>query len=311
MAQPISLFLIGGFLGAGKTTFLRRVLARTAENRVGLLVNELGSVSVDGALLRGGEIKLVEINNGSIFCACLKDGFVRTLKAFEEQPIDLLFIETSGMADPAGMPLILERLAPWLKRGYDYRGMVCLVDCTTFPDYVDQLLPVQNQVAAADLILLNKTDLVSEAQALEIQQTVRGLNEDAAVYRTTYADFPPELLGRELTSHGRAGVSSNTPRNRPAVYTLRTPPLDCGREGVRRFYEKAAPYTLRLKGFLETADGCLHVDGVCGQLELSPGAAPGLSGTLVAIGRSPEPFADALRAAWAEAFAAPVAIEEN
>ena len=311
MEQPIALYLIGGFLGAGKTTFLRQLLPQLPQGRLGLLVNEFGSVGVDGAVLRDGELKVVEINNGSIFCACLKDGFVRTLKAFSEQPIDHLFIEASGMADLAGMPALLERLSPYLARPYDYRGLICLVDCATFPDCADVLLPVENQLRAADLILLNKTDLVSADDLAAVRQTVRGWNGDAAIYETRYGAAPLALLDAELSPHGREGVPTNTPWTRPAVYTLTAPPLTVGMEAVRQFYQQAAPHLLRLKGFLDTADGLLHVDGVCWQLELSPCPATPLAGTLVAIGRSAAPFGDALLSAWQAHCGAALTIAES
>lgn len=303
--QPVALYLVSGFLGAGKTTFLRRLLGRLSGRKTGLLVNEFGSVGIDGALLQNGEIQLAELNSGSIFCACMKDNFVKALKAFTETPIDLLLIEASGMADPASMPVILERLAPYLTRPYDYRGAVCLVDCTTFSDYLDVLLPIQNQVSTADLIVLNKTDLVPESHVLEIQQTIRNYNEDAAVYRTTYADVPAELIEDGLVSHGRVGRSSNTPWNRPAVYTLQTPPLQTGTDSVRTFCQTIAPLTLRIKGILETSDGLLFVDGVCGQLELSPAPSRAPAGTLILIGKKPEYFDQELESAWEQAFHTP------
>lgn len=312
MTHPISLYLISGFLGAGKTTFLQRLLPKLPQGRLGLLVNEFGSVGIDGAMLGDGTLKLVEINQGSIFCACLKDGFVRTLKAFSEQPIDHLLIEASGMADPAGMPSVLRRLSPYLERGYAYRGMICLVDCVTFLEYADVLLPVQNQVRTADLIVLNKTDLVSAAQQEAVRREVRALNGDAVVYQTSYAEVPLELLEQDLTNHGREGVSSNTPWNRPAAYTLKTGALDACRGDIQRFYQTISRYLLRMKGFLETREGMLHVDGVCDQLELSPCAAGHpLGGTLVIIGRSEAPFAEALQTAWAENFSTPAELNEE
>ena len=93
MEKNIQLYLVSGFLGSGKTTFLRQLLLQMQNVRVGVIVNEFGSIGIDGKVLQQGDTKMVEINNGSIFCACLKDGFVKTLVAFLEQPIDVLFIE--------------------------------------------------------------------------------------------------------------------------------------------------------------------------------------------------------------------------
>lgn len=263
MEQPIALYLIGGFLGAGKTTFLRQLLPQLPQGRLGLLVNEFGSVGVDGAVLRDGELKVVEINNGSIFCACLKDGFVRTLKAFSEQPIDHLFIEASGMADLAGMPALLERLSPYLARPYDYRGLICLVDCATFPDCADVLLPVENQLRAADLILLNKTDLVSADDLAAVRQTVRGWNGDAAIYETRYGAAPLALLDAELSPWPGGGAHQRPLDPSRRLYSDRAGPdrrhgsgaavLSAGRpppapsEGISGYRGRSAPCGRRLR----------------------------------------------------------------
>ena len=308
MAQPISLCLIGGFLGAGKTTFLRQLLAGRSSSRVGVLVNEFGDVGIDGKLLYDSGVQLVEINNGSIFCACLKDGFVRTLEAFARQPVDVLLIEASGLADPGSISDLLERIAPCLARPYHYCGMVCLVDCTTFEAYADVLLPVQNQVAAADLILLNKTDLASERLVERTAKSVRELNGEAAMFRTSYAAVPLELLHSSLVSHGRSGGESNTPWNRPSVYTMKTGPLPSRAGPFKEFYRAVSPLLLRLKGALEFSGEALHVDGVCGQLELTPACPAEKTGIVVAIGRSQQDIWPEVQSAWQSLVGTPVTL---
>lgn len=313
--EPIKLYLVAGFLGAGKTTFLQRLLAGLKDQRVGLLVNEFGSVGVDGALLREGEIKLVEINHGSIFCACLKDGFVRTLRAFAEQPIDLLLIENSGMADPGSMTAILEQLEPYLSRSYDYRGMVCLVDATTFSTYVDVLSPVQNQAALADLIIVNKTDLADADTLAETREKLRALNAQAAIYETTYAQVPYALIEHDLICHGKAGACSNTPWNRPATYQLTAGDLRAEVSQAQAFCAALSAQALRIKGFLQADQGWLHVEAVCDQIEISAIEETEdirrLGGTLVIIGRTPEPFQTEVRQAWENVFHTPVKLEES
>lgn len=302
--EPIRLVLVSGFLGAGKTTFMKSLIASLAPARLGVLVNEFGSIGIDGPLVNQSGLKLVEINDGSVFCACLKDGFVRTLKAFAEQPIDMLLIESSGMADPAAMNTILEGLAPYLARPYHYMGCVCLVDCTTFPEYVEVLMPVQNQVATADLIVVNKTDLVGEETLIEVERLVRVLNEQAPIHRTIYAHVPAELLEQKLQSHGYAGVSSNTPSNRPSTYILTADaPVEKG--ALEAFYAEIAPQMLRVKGFLHSGTGWWHVEGVARQFEVRPAELDvedarllGAGGRLVLIAAGKTDVSGAILAAW-------------
>ena len=130
MKKNIQIYLISGFLGSGKTTFLKQLLEQNSNKRVGVIVNEFGNVGIDGTVLQKDGIEMVEINNGSIFCSCLKDNFVKTLVAFLELPIDILFIEASGMADPSSMKILLEQLNPLLEkrpeitRQYKYNGSI-------------------------------------------------------------------------------------------------------------------------------------------------------------------------------------------
>ena len=152
MEKKIELFLVSGFLGSGKTTFLKNMLLQMSGRRVGVIVNEFGSIGIDGTVLQDGDLKMVEINNGSIFCACLKGGFVKTLVAFLEQPIDYLFVEASGLADPANMESFLDQMEPYLARKphitreYNYRGGICVADAMHFLQFAEVFTPVKNQI---------------------------------------------------------------------------------------------------------------------------------------------------------------------
>ena len=283
--DPIDLYLVSGFLGAGKTTFMQTMIENFAPKKLGVLVNEFGSVGVDGALVRKSGLKLVEINDGSVFCACLKDGFVRTLKAFAQQPIDALLIECSGMADPSAMGVILDGLAPYLERPYLYRGCVCLVDCTTFSDYVDVLMPVQNQVAAADFMIVNKTDLVGKEVLDEVHKLLHVLNGEAYIHDTIYAHVPFELLEEKLVNKEHAPRDcANTPYNRPSTYTLTTGAV-CTKDGLEAFYADIMPLMLRMKGFVHAADGWWHVEAVAKQMAVEPMEMDEEDGRLLGTGR--------------------------
>ena len=300
--SPIKLYLVNGFLGAGKTTFMLSLIQVLQDRRLGVLMNEFGNVGIDGTLVKKGDIKLVEINNGSVFCACIKDGFVSTLKAFSQQPIDCLLIESSGMADPAGMVKILDGLAPYLDRPYQYIGSICLVDCTTFLDYADILMPIQNQAASADFIILNKTDLVNESQLNEVHKYISFLNEDAPVYNTIYAQVPADVLLSRIKSRGYEGEGTNTPYNRPGSYTLLTE-AKLSKEQTLKFCALLTGKILRFKGFLRNdSGGFWHVQGVANQYSVEPAEfgnnQPPDTGKIVLIDFG-EDFAADVQQVWA------------
>lgn len=312
--DKIRLYLLSGFLGAGKTTLLQQLVGMFPRQRLGVLVNEFGSLGVDGAQFRaGGEIKLVEISGGSIFCACLKDGFVRTLKAFSEQPIDALLIENSGMADPTAMPRLLEGLRPYLKRDYDYRGNLCLVDGTTFFDYADVLEPVRRQVAAADVLIVNKIDLLDQQTLEDLHRELAALNPDAPRINTIYAQVPADFLRSALPGSHPDGPGSNTPHNRPAVFSLQGAGT-CAAAQAERFHSLLADKLIRLKGFARTEAAWLDVQAVGGRLTLEPASEAALEALpeagirLVLIGTALD--LPTVRTAWETCFQTEARIQE-
>ncbi len=322
MAQSIQLYLVSGFLGAGKTTFMRSMIENFAPKKLGVLVNEFGSIGVDGTLVNKSGLKLVEINDGSVFCACLKDGFARTLKAFSEQDIDCLLIECSGMADPSAMGNILEGLSPYFARPFSFQGSICLVDCTTFLDYVDVLMPVQNQVATADLILVNKTDLVDEATLAEVHRFLQLLNKNAYLHNTTYAQIPFALLEAELAGHREktAGEDAaerscaNTPASRPATYTLAASGA-CTKQQLHLFYADIMPKMLRMKGFIRSEEGWWHVEAVAKQFTVEPAGfdvaaeKPDGAGKLVLISSGKEDIRGLICEAWKRNCPSPMELQ--
>lgn len=311
MIEAIELYLIGGFLGAGKTTFLTRLLNDMSGRRVGVIVNEFGAISVDGAVIERDGIKMVEINNGSIFCACLKDGFVRTLKAFSEQPIDVLLIENSGLADPAGMKTILHGLEPYISRTYAYKGMICIIDSTTFLTYVDVLMPLQSQAMEADFFIVNKTDLVEKETVEEIHEMLHSFNPKAMICDTVYAEIPlplPDFPDGEPSKQ----ESANTPYSRPASYTLRTDG-ELTAEQLKEFCRIMSRYVLRIKGFTRFGEGWIHTDAVGAQISVRLSTARNLrlnKGNLVVIGRGKEDIHQVIQDAWDQACAVPCEILE-
>lgn len=309
--KPIDLYIVGGFLGAGKTTLLKRLIEHFSDQKIGVIVNEFGSIGIDGSMLKKDKIQLMEINNGSIFCACIKDGFVRTLKGFAEQPIDILLIENSGMADPTSMGNVLRDLSPYLTRQYHYRGHLCLIDSVSFLDLYDVLTPVENQVTSADLLIVNKIDLVSDTEREAVIEAVRQLNDFAPLIETTEAKLPPGLI--DLVTEARAidGESSNTPYNRPLTASLEWEGA-VSKENVLRFVELIGPSLYRLKGIVETNEAIISVSYASRSLVLESidKPLPGRS-VLVLIGSEEKISEERIRNDWDRVLGIPVRLSSR
>ncbi len=303
MKNSIDFYLLSGFLGSGKTTLLQRMLQTFSDKKIGVLINEFGSIGVDGSLIDPEGIQLVEINNGSIFCSCLKGNFIQTLIEFSKLDIDVLFIENSGMADPSNVHQILDELTGKMVRPLLYKGAVCMVDAVTFLKYSKVLTPVQNQVASSNFIIINKIDLVNEETLIEIRKRVKEFNPKAFMTQTMFAQIPMELFDTYLTDSGYVGETSNKDYNRPAVYSVEGDGIYQKSE-IESFIRAISDFVLRIKGFVRQENGWLQVDGVGDYVEFTekvPSRKDVFTKTkLVLIGKDQTAFDAQAKAAWQE-----------
>ena len=155
-----SLILLTGFLGAGKTTLMKRLLDCYREKRIGVIINEFGSINIDARLVETDGVQMAELSNGSIFCACIKDRFVDSLIDMAARNLEYLFIEASGLADPASMEIILAGISHLTDNKLLYRGSICIADAENYRNLADLLPAIRSQTEYADAVILNKTDLI-------------------------------------------------------------------------------------------------------------------------------------------------------
>lgn len=301
MKNKINLYVISGFLGSGKTTLLKHMLQNYHDKKLGVLINEFGIIGIDGSTIHRNGIEYVEVNNGSIFCSCIKADFVKTLIALQKTDIDTLIIENSGLADPSSMNNLLDEIDHIMERGYQYHGAICIIDCSSFLKYVDMLPPLKNQVLSSNFILLNKTDLADEQTIKNIEQRVKELNKKAIITKTIDANVSAELLEANLLSSDYYGQSCNHPWSRPEAYTM----LLSGqhsKKALEQFLTEVSKYTLRIKGFANTPEGWIHIDAVEESIILSivTNQANDLSQKhgIVIIGRSSTSFKDKIKELW-------------
>ena len=195
----VSVYLISGFLGSGKTTFLKRILKRVPDDlKLMVLMNEFGDEGIDGVLIDDPELELMEISRGSIFCACVKRDFIKGLYriATAIKP-ELLIIEATGAANPSDLATDLKN--PLFKDAFVLKEKFCLVDAANFLEQYEIFTAVERQVESTDCIIINKVDL-SNAQTIQrIKEVILSHNANAKFLETSYAkiDFSA-LISKDL-----------------------------------------------------------------------------------------------------------------
>ena len=190
MSNPsasIPVTVITGFLGAGKTTLLNRILTEKHGRRIAVIENEFGEVGVDHQLVIQSDEEIFELNNGCICCRVRGD-LIRILAKLQQRrdKFDQVLIETTGMADPGPVAQTFFTDEE-VKESFKLDGIVTVVDAKHVGLHWDDMREVREQIGFADVILLNKTDLVPSAGLEKIEARIRKMNPVAKLHRTTNA----------------------------------------------------------------------------------------------------------------------------
>ncbi len=181
--------VLTGFLGAGKTTLLNRILTEQHGRKIAVIENEFGEVGVDHQLVFQADEELFEMNNGCI-CCTVRGDLIRILTRLAERAdkLDAIVIETTGLANPGPVALTFFT-DPAVKAAFHLDGIVTLVDARHVELHLDDSEEAAMQVAFADVLLLNKTDLVSDQQLDGLEGRLRRLNPRAAIHRTLQSEI--------------------------------------------------------------------------------------------------------------------------
>ena len=280
-----SLILLTGFLGSGKTTMMQRLLDCYGSRRIGVIINEFGSINIDARLLEKDGVQMAELSNGSIFCACIKDQFVYSLIEMASRNLEYLFVEASGLADPASMETVLAGISHLTDDRLLYLGSICIADAESYRELSDLLPAMQSQTEYADAVILNKTDLVTPEKLEDVKSTIRAYNKDVPIYPAAYCDVDvPAIVDRmeKTKTHAEARASSNTWQNRANTFNLvgtRTIPY----ERLEAFLREVTDGSYRIKGFANTTRGTKEVNIVRNNMYLNDWDKPVQTNEIVVI----------------------------
>ena len=179
----IPVTILTGFLGAGKTTLLNYILKEQHDYKFAIIVNEIGEIGIDGQLVENAREEILQMNNGCICCTVRKD-LVKSIQGLIKRGgFDYLLVETTGIADPSPVAQPCLNI-PQLQQYGQLDSIITVVDAEQVFKQLAEVETVGEQIVMADFLLLNKTDLVDEAQLLRVEERLTELNPHAQIFRT-------------------------------------------------------------------------------------------------------------------------------
>jgi G3E family GTPase len=197
VSGKIPVTVLTGYLGAGKTTLLNRILTEPHGQKFAVIVNEFGEIGIDNELIVGADEEVFEMNNGCI-CCTVRGDLIRIIENLMRRKgkFDAIIVETTGLADPApvAQTFFMDQDVQDAAR---LDAVVTVADALWLKDRLKDAPEAKNQIAFADVILLNKVDLVTPEQLREVEARIRAINPYAKLHKTIKAQIPiHEVLGR-------------------------------------------------------------------------------------------------------------------
>ena len=189
MAPRTPMTLITGPLGSGKTTLLRHILA-SLDRKIAILMNEFGEIAIDSKIIQGRDIQIAELGGGCVCCSLQGEFEAAVREILQVVTPDVIVVETTGLAEPEALIFDIEESLTDVRLD----GVIAVVDADSLVRFPQIGHTSRMQIEDADLILLNKIDLVTTGQAAAVEQKLEAINDTAAIVHTIRAEVDPQLL---------------------------------------------------------------------------------------------------------------------
>ena len=279
-ASQIPVTVLTGYLGAGKTTLLNRILSENHGKRYAVVVNEFGEIGIDNDLIVESDEEIFEMNNGCV-CCTVRGDLIRVVEGLMKRPggFDGILVETTGLADPAPVAQTFF-MDDEVRARAKLDAVVAVADAKHLVQRLADAPEAAEQVGFADVILLNKTDLATDEELVEIEHRIRAINKHAIVHRTERCAIPldrvldrgafdldriltlePDFLEGHDHSHDHDHDRDHHHHDHPHDSSIASVSLRAGELNAALFFpwiskitQEIGPDILRLKGILAFKD---------------------------------------------------------
>jgi G3E family GTPase len=255
--------LVTGPLGSGKTTLLRHIL-RTRSAKIAIVMNEFGEIAIDTKVIEGKNVRIAELGGGCVCCSLVGEFEAAVNEIIEKVAPEMIIVETTGLAEPEALVFNIQEALPQCRLD----GVVSVIDADMLVRFPELGHTTRLQIEGADILLLNKIDLVQATQIEPLETKLREINPTAAIVRTERCQIDPELLfgiGREK--------EVARPQHRHQLdfesFTFSSDKA-FSRACFAHFADGLPPSVVRAKGFIRLTDGAQLFNFVAGRWELEP-----------------------------------------
>ena len=263
LRTPIT--LITGPLGSGKTTLLRHILAARPA-RIAVVMNEFGEIAIDTKVIEGQNVRIAELGGGCVCCSLLGEFEAAVTEIIKKVAPEIIIVETTGLAEPEALVFNIQEALPKCRLD----GVISVIDADMLVRFPELGHTTRLQIEGADILLLNKIDLVDAKQIEPLEPKLREINPTAAIIRTERCRIDPELLfGIPQSREKKIAPPQHEHQPEFESFTFTSNNL-FSRDCFEHFADALPANVIRAKGFVRFPDSVHLFNFVAGRWELEP-----------------------------------------